>query len=152
MYVSRQLLSIQNKCNFNLQKNLVSLLVRVFNTQDRDTNVTSVFRAQEEEKRAKDKAIMEEKELVEEKDKIDLEEKMKPFDQQRKFLVLKFFMEHFLKMAEKSNEFRHSGQSYLYVQMSDILYKRIEVCWISAVIIGWGMSVLSFKFGEWCVH
>ena len=89
-----------------------------------------VFRAQEEEKRAKDKAIMEDKELVEEKDKIDLEEKMKPFDQQRKFLVLKFFMEHFLKMAEKSNEFRHSGQSYLYVQMSDILYKRIEVCWI----------------------
>lgn len=137
--------------------------MRVFNAQDRDTNVTSVFRAQEEEKRAKDKAIMEEKELVEEKDKIDLEEKMKPFDQQRKFLVLKFFMEHFLKMAEKSNEFRHSGQSYLYVQMSDILYKRIEVCWISGVyyltasvkyagIIGWGMSVLSFKFGEWCVH
>ena len=104
-----------------------------------------VFRAQEEEKRAKDKAIMEDKELVEEKDKIDLEEKMKPFDQQRKFLVLKFFMEHFLKMAEKSNEFRHSGQSYLYVQMSDILYKRIEVC---HMLDAW--YILSNRFCEIC--
>ena len=61
------------------------------------------------------------------KSDINLEEKMKPFDAQRKFLVLRFFLGHFITMAEKSNQFRHKGQSYLYVQMSDIILKRIEV-------------------------
>ena len=58
---------------------------------------------------------------------INLEEKMKPFDAQRKYLVLKFFFSHFIQMAEKSNQFRHRGQSYLYVQMCDIILKRIKV-------------------------
>ena len=56
---------------------------------------------------------------------------MKPFDTQRKYLVLKFFFSHFIQMAEKSNQFRHKGQSYLYVQMCDIILKRIEVMYFN---------------------
>ena len=65
------------------------------------------------------------------KSDINLEEKMKPFDTQRKYLVLKFFFSHFIQMAEKSNQFRHKGQSYLYVQMCDIILKRIEVMYFN---------------------
>ena len=69
------------------------------------------------------------------KNDINLEEKMKPFDAQRKYLVLKFFFSHFIQMAEKSNQFRHKGQSYLYVQMCDIILKRIQVMYVLYQIV-----------------
>ena len=92
-------------------------------------DITTNRLEKEEEARAKSRkrTATESSEDMDPKSDINLEEKMKPFDAQRKFLVLRFFLGHFITMAEKSNQFRHKGQSYLYVQMSDIILKRIEV-------------------------
>ena len=58
---------------------------------------------------------------------INLEQKMQIFTNERKFLVLKFFLTHFIEMTERSNKFRHRGQAYLYMQMSKIVLNRIKV-------------------------
>ena len=45
------------------------------------------------------------------KDSIDLREKIPtPFNDVRKKLILEFFIQHFISMARKSNEFRNYGQ------------------------------------------
>ena len=95
---------------------------------------SSSFRLQKEEEarnKSRKRTSTEGSEDTNIKSDINLEEKMKPFDTQRKYLVLKFFFSHFIQMAEKSNQFRHKGQSYLYVQMCDIILKRIEVMYFN---------------------
>ena len=45
------------------------------------------------------------------REKIDLTRNIQtPFDDSRKKLILGFFIEHFITMARKSNEFRNYGQ------------------------------------------
>ena len=55
-----------------------------------------------------------------------IEDKVEPFSPERKYLVLKFFMTHFLKMGKKSNRLRLKGQSYMYMQMSKIISEQIK--------------------------
>ena len=77
-----------------------------------------------EEEKAENIRIEEERRREEEGvPKIDLTAKMQPFTNERKRLVLDFFMKHFLEMARKSNEFRNEGQAYLYTQMCRIISK-----------------------------
>ena len=57
---------------------------------------------------------------------IDLKASIKVFDEARKSLVLEFFIGHFLRMAEKSNEFRNRGQSYMYLSQSENLVTLLE--------------------------
>jgi len=60
-------------------------------------------------------------EVDKKKNVIDLQANIAVFDEARKSLVLEFFIAHFLKMAEKSNEFRNRGQSYMYLSQCENL-------------------------------
>ena len=77
-------------------------------------------REQKRLKRQEEEARRLEAEAVR-KQTVDLEAKIKPFDEGRKCLVLEFFASHFVRMAEKSNEFRSRGQSFMYLQQSENL-------------------------------
>jgi hypothetical protein len=46
---------------------------------------------------------------------VDVNAVIRPFDESRKRLVLEFFIQHFVKMAEKSNLFRNYGQARYFI-------------------------------------
>ena len=78
-----------------------------------------------EERRKLDEKVKEVNEVKESrrpiKNVIDVDAEMKRLDDVRKRLVLEFFIDHFIKMAEKSNLFRCYGQGYMYTQHADNL-------------------------------
>jgi hypothetical protein len=51
---------------------------------------------------------------------VDINADVRPFDESRKKLVLEFFIQHFIKMAEKSNVFRNYGQVGFYMKLQEI--------------------------------
>jgi hypothetical protein len=51
---------------------------------------------------------------------VDINADVRPFDESRKKLVLEFFIQHFIKMAEKSNIFRNYGQVGFYMKLQEI--------------------------------
>ena len=59
--------------------------------------------------------------------KIDIGERMRPFNEIRVYLILEFFISHFLEMAKKSNEYRNKGQSYLYMQAAKNCLRVLDV-------------------------
>jgi len=77
-----------------------------------------------EERRKHEEKVAEVKEIKNQSNKpiIDLDAELPKFDSDiRKKLILEFFIEHFLKMAEKSNVFRNHGQAMVYMQHSENL-------------------------------
>ena len=95
-----------------------------------DKNGSSGDRYQERMRRLRENIEEEAKKTVSGADKkqnvIDLQASIKGFDEARKSLILEFFIAHFLKMAEKSNEFRNRGQSYMYLIQSENLVTLLE--------------------------
>ncbi len=50
------------------------------------------------------------------------------WDDNRRRLVLEFFLAHFVAMARRSNEFRHYGQGLMYVMQADNLMRLLVEC------------------------
>jgi hypothetical protein len=57
---------------------------------------------------------------------IDLTAEMKRLDEPRLKMVLEFFSDHFLKMAERSAKHRNHGQSYMYLRSAENLLSLLE--------------------------
>ena len=57
---------------------------------------------------------------------IDLMAEIKPFDEPRRKMLLEFFSDHFLKMAERSAKYRNHGQSYMYLRSAENLITLVK--------------------------
>ena len=154
MYVLNSLLKLQSEKNF-YPKLDISKLYKILTTENQLTMMnpslmgavtedSSVWERQREKKkldssgdryqermrRLRENIEEEAKKTATEKDQkkdvVDLHAVIKAFDEARKSLVLEFFIGHFLKMAEKSNEFRNRGQSYMYILQSENLVTLLE--------------------------
>ena len=88
-------------------------------------------RYQEHMRRQREKAAEERRARREEKEQqakptVDLEAEMKQFDEPRLKLLLDFFSEHFLRMAERSAKHKNLGQSFMYVRTAENLITLVE--------------------------
>ena len=96
-------------------------LIRSSKTFSLLTHLNIRAEAEEEKARQQQEEIRREEESGH---KINFDAKMpKHFTELRRGAVLNFFIDHFLKMARKSNEFRNEGQAYLYTQVCRIISK-----------------------------
>ena len=82
------------------------------------------MRRQREKAAEERRARMEETE--EAKPAIDLSAEMKKFDEPRLKLLLDFFTDHFLRMAERSAKHKNLGQSFMYVRTAENLITLVE--------------------------
>ena len=118
-----------------------NLLAKSLNVGATDPSITGSLAAIPKEVKPKgdryQMKMREERRKLEEKEKVvnEVKESRRPaknpidvdatlparLDELRKRYVLEFFIEHFIKMAEKSNIFRAYGQGYMYTQHADNL-------------------------------
>ena len=103
--------------------------------QEEETRVPDRFvkrdRYQEHMHRQREEREMEERRATEQEREqemiaIDVNASMKRFDEPRLKLLLDFFTEHFLKMAERSTKHKNLGQSYMYLRSAENLMSLIE--------------------------
>ena len=83
------------------------------------------LRRQRREKEEQDRRLREE-ERENDKPIIDLTAEVQRFDEPRLKLLLDFFAEHFLKMAERSAKHKTHGQSYMYLRSAENLTTLME--------------------------
>ena len=83
------------------------------------------MRRQREDREAEERRATEE-EGEQGKPAIDLTAELKRLDEPRLKLLLDFFTEHFLRMAERSVRFRALGQSYMYLRSAENLMALVE--------------------------
>ena len=84
------------------------------------------MRRQRGDREAEERRTVEEEREQGKTPSIDLTAELKRLDEARLKLVLDFFTEHFLRMAERSVRFRALGQSYMYLRSAENLMALVE--------------------------